>query len=172
MCAHGNPPETHRNSLPPPAPPRPPLLRETHRKSPMSENCRLGTGSLLAFYLHSSFVCVAHTLFHTFAHHPTSPACNLPIGSLPSLYLFRRPSPFSTASNPAASASLPLFDACLFSTAPYPAAGSLLALYIVLTRVSHFNRLQYGYRCVARSLPGSDACLPFQLLPISLHVHR
>ena len=136
----------------------------------MSENYRLGTGSLRAAYFYSSFACVARTLFHTFAHHPISTARNLPTNSLPALYLFRRPSTFSTASNSAAGASLSLFDACLFSTAPYLAVGSLLAHYIVLIRISYFNRPQCGYRCVTRYRPRSDARLPFQPLAIRLKV--
>ena len=56
------------------------------------------------------------------------------------------------------------------STACNPATGALPALYLVPTRVSHFNCLQYGYRCVASSLHHSDARLPFQQLAISLQV--
>ena len=37
-------------------------------------------------------------------------------------------------------------------------------------RAAHFNRLQYSYRCVARSLPRSDARLSFQPLALWLQV--
>ena len=55
------------------------------------------------------------------------------------------------------------------STACNAAAGTLPALYIVPTHVSHFNRYLSRYRCFASSLHPSVACLPFQALPISLH---
>ena len=44
-------------------------------------------------------------------------------------------------------------------------------LYLVPTRVSHFNRLQCGCRCVAGSLPRFNVHLPFQLLATRREVH-
>ena len=55
---------------------------------------------------------------------------------------FRRPSPISTA-----------FDT---------ATGALPALHLVPLRVSHFNSVQQGYKCIASSPPRSDARPPFQ----------
>ena len=64
----------------------------------------------------------------------------------------------------------PLRRASPISTACNTATGALPALYIVPSRVSHFNRVQYGYSSVASSLPRCDARLLFQPLPIGLPV--
>ena len=128
---------------------------------------------------------------------PISTACNMAAGALPALYIIpMRDSYFNslkydyrfvTGSLPRSNARLlfqmlamrlqvrfwlsTLFQcASPISTACNTATGALPALYLVLTRLSHFNPLQYGDRYVTSSLPRSDAHLPFQLLAIWLQV--
>ena len=109
-----------------------------------------------------------------------STAFNVAVGMLPALFIIpmgdshfnslKYDYRFVAGSLPRSNARLPFQRASPISTACNTATGALPALYIVPSRVSHFNRVQYGYRSVASSLPRCDARLLFQPLPIGLPV--
>ena len=130
------------------------------------------------YQLSTSFRCASHI----------STACNAAAGALPALYIVpTHVSHFNrylshyrciTSSLPRSDMRLPFQPLVMWlqvrcwlstsfqraspiSTACNTATGALPALYLVPTCVSQFNRLQYGYRCVASSLHHSDAQLPF-----------
>ena len=118
------------------------------RSSPFSSGCNTATGALPALQLVPTLVSFFNGLqygyrfvAHSDTRLPFQPlAVRLQVRCQLSTS-FRRSSRISTAFN--------------------TAAGPLRALHLVVMRVSYFNCFQQGYRCVARSLPGSDACLPF-----------